>query len=127
MCRAGHTQLEKILTHTQRETRLLKVSALVFVGDALEEEDDVLIPAAKELGGLRVPTFMFQEGRDRDVEHTFREIARLTHGAYGRFNPGAARQLAELLKAVAVFAVGGIQALEARKDAGAIKLLGQLR
>jgi len=70
---------------------------------------------------------MFQEGRDREVEQVFRDIARVTHGAYCRFDPGAARQLAELLRAVAVFVVGGIPALAARKDAGAIKLLGQLK
>src|SRR5262249_54682118 len=37
MCRAGQTQIEKILAHAAKETKLLKVSALVFVGDALEE------------------------------------------------------------------------------------------
>jgi len=127
MCHAGHTQLQKILAHTQKETGLLKVSALVFVGDALEESEDELIPAARELGRLNVPAFMFQEGGEHDVRRVFREIARITHGAYGRFDPGAARQLAELLKAVAVFAAGGIAALEARNDAGAVKLLGQLK
>ena len=70
---------------------------------------------------------MFQEGRDCEVEQVFRDIARVTHGAYCRFDPGAARQLAELLRAVAAFVVGGIPALAARKDAGAIKLLGQLK
>jgi hypothetical protein len=70
---------------------------------------------------------MFQEGSDRNVERVFRAIAQATHGAYCRFDPGAARQLAELLKAVAVFAVGGAAALAARKDASAVKLLGQLR
>jgi hypothetical protein len=70
---------------------------------------------------------MFQEGDDREVEHVFREIAGVTKGAYCRFDPGAARQLAELLKAVAVYAVGGMTALAARKDPGAIKLLGQLK
>ena len=50
---------------------------------------------------------MFQEGRDREVEQTFRDIARQTHGAYCRFDPGAARQLVELLRAVAVYAAGG--------------------
>jgi hypothetical protein len=74
-----------------------------------------------------VPVFMFQEGSNRDVEQTFREIARLTHGAYCRFDLGAARQLAELLRAVAVFAAGGMTALAARKDAGATKLLGQMK
>ena len=52
---------------------------------------------------------------------------RLTRGAYCRFDPGSARQLAELLRAVAVYAAGGMVALESRTDAGAVKLLGQLR
>ena len=92
----------------------------------MEENPDALAHEAGELGRLKVPVFTFQEGRDREVEHVFREVARLTHGAYCCFDPGAARQLAELLKAVAVFAVGGMPALEARKDANAVKLLGQL-
>src|SRR5262249_53680065 len=54
------------------------------------------------------------------------DIARLTRGAYCRFDPGAARQLAELLRAVAVYAVGGVSVLAHRRDAGAIKLLDQL-
>ena len=127
MCRAGHTQLRKVLAHAQKETTLLKVGALIFIGDALEEDEDELIPQARELGRLGMPAFMFQEGDDREVEQVFREIARVTHGAYCRFDPGAARQLAELLKAVAVFVTGGMAALEARKDAGAVKLLGQLK
>jgi hypothetical protein len=127
MCEAGHTQIEKVLIHAQKETRLLKVSALVFVGDAMEENPDDLAHQAGELGRLGVPAFMFQEGRDREVEHVFRNIVQLTHGAYCRFDPGAARELGALLRAVAVFAVGGTQALEARGDADAIKLLSQLR
>jgi hypothetical protein len=127
MCEAGHTQIEKVLTHTKKETKLLRVSALVFVGDALEESADMLIPEANELGRLGVPAFMFQEGGDREVEQVFRDIARLTHGAHCRFDPRAARQLAELLRAVAVFAAGGMTALTARHDAGTRKLLNQMR
>jgi hypothetical protein len=127
MCRAGHTQLRKVLVHAKKETQLLKMGALVFIGDALEEEPDEIIPEGRELGRLGVPAFMFQEGDDRRVEQIFREITSVTKGAYCRFDPGAARQLAELLKAVAVFAVGGIAALAARQDAGAVKLLGQLK
>ena len=122
-CRMGHTQLGKVLAHARRETELLKVQALVFVGDALEENPD----NAGELGRLGVPAFMFQEGHDRDVEQVFRGIARLTHGAYCRFDPGAARQLAELLRAVAVYATGGMTALAGRRDAGAVKLLSQMK
>jgi hypothetical protein len=126
-CRAGETQIEKVLIHAQKETRLLRVSALAFVGDAMEENPDTLIHEANELGRLGVKAFMFQEGDDREVERVFREVARLTHGAYCRFDPGSARQLAELLRAVAVFAVGGAPALAARQDAGAVKLLSQLK
>jgi hypothetical protein len=127
MCRSGETQIERVLAHAAKETTLLPVSALVFVGDAFEEEEDAVIPKAAELGRLGMRAFMFQEGNDREVEQVFREIARLTRGAYCRFDPGAARQLAELLRAVAVYAVGGITALAARRDAGAVKLLGQMK
>jgi hypothetical protein len=93
----------------------------------MEENPDTLAHEAGELGQLRVPVFMFQEGDDRNVERVFREIARLAHGAYCRFDPGAARQLAELLRAVAVFAAGGMSALAARRDTGAVKLLSQMK
>jgi hypothetical protein len=126
-CNAGTTQIEKVLIHACKETKLLRVNALVFVGDAMEENPDKLAHAAGELGRLGVPVFMFQEGADRQVEQIYREIARLTHGAYCRFDPGAARQLAELLRAVAVYATGGTAALAARRDTSAVKLLAQLR
>ena len=82
---------------------------------------------AGELGLLGVPAFMFQEGYDAIAEQAFREIARLTKGAYCRFDPGAAQQLGELLRAVAAYAAGGMKALadlSARRDPGAIKLIG---
>jgi hypothetical protein len=117
MCNAGHTQIEKVLVHARKETRLFPVSALVFAGDAMEENPDTLAHEAGGLGRLGVLVFMFQEGNDREVEQVFREIARLTRGAYCRFNPGAVRQLADL-RAVAVYAAGGMTALAARRDAG---------
>ena len=91
----------------------------------MEESPDIVLSAASTLGRLGVPAFMFQEGRDRLVEQTFQDIARLTHGAY--FDPGAALQLAELLRAVAVFAAGGLTALADQHNASAVKLLSQLR
>src|SRR5262249_61969409 len=61
MCRSGHTQIGRILDHAVKETRVLPVSALVFVGDAFEEEADAVIPAAHELGRLGMRAFVFQE------------------------------------------------------------------
>jgi len=129
-CRGGHTQIGKIIAHARRETERTKVQALVFVGDAMEEKLDDLCHAAGELGLLGVPAFMFQEGEDAIAEQAFREIARLTRGAYCRFDPGAAHQLAELLRAAAAYAAGGMRALadlSARRAAGAVKLLEQMR
>jgi hypothetical protein len=103
---------------------------LVFVGDAMEEPIDDLCAAAGKLGLLGVPAFMFQEGGDAIAENAFREVARLSRGAYCRFDTGAAHELAELLRAVAAYAAGGMKALadlKARHNAGAVKLLAQLR
>jgi hypothetical protein len=129
-CRGGRTQIGRILAHARRETEKLKAQALVFVGDAMEEEIDDLAAAAGELGLRGVPAFVFQEGDDPVAEQAFREIARLTRGAYCRFDVGAAHQLRELLRAAAAYAAGGMRALadlSARREAGAIKLLEQMR
>jgi hypothetical protein len=129
-CRGGHSQIGKVIAHAKRETQKAKVQALVFVGDAMEEKLDDLCQSAGELGLLGVPTFMFQEGDEPVAEKAFREIARLTRGAYCRFDPGAAHQLRELLRAAAAYAAGGMRALadlSARHDAGAIRLLEQMR
>src|SRR5258707_4748043 len=129
-CRGGHPQIGKIIAHARREPETTKVQALVFVGDAMEEKLDDLCHAAGELGLLGVPAFMFQEGDDPIAEQAFREIARLTRGAYCRFDPGAAHQLAELLRAAAAYAAGGLRALadlSARQQSGATKLLEQMR
>jgi hypothetical protein len=130
-CITGPTRIGKVLDHVLKETKLLKVSALVFVGDALEveggDDPDKLAGKAAELGRLGVPAFMFQEGNDPIAERTFEEIARLTGGAYCPFDPGSAHQLGELLRAVARVAVGGPKALEGRKDAGSVKLLTQMK
>jgi len=96
-CRGGRTQIRKMLSHVQRESEKQPVQTLVFVGDAMEEPIDDLCAAAGVLGLKGVPAFVFQEGHDPVAERAFREIARLTHGAYGRFDPGAANHLAELL------------------------------
>src|SRR5207302_933971 len=98
-CQGGNTQIGKVLSEARREAVASGVRAVVFVGDAMEESVDDLCARAGELGLLKVPVFMFQEGHDAVAEQAFREIARLTGGAWCRFDPGAAAQLRELLRA----------------------------
>jgi hypothetical protein len=129
-CRAGQTQIGKVLAHARRENDAGKVAVLVFVGDAMEEELDALCAAAGELGLRNVRALMFQEGYDPVCEQAFREVARLTHGAFCRFAPGAAHELAELLRAAAAYAAGGmtaLAALEARHAPGVVQLIEQLK
>ena len=129
-CHGGHTQIRQVLAHARAETEKTRVQALVYVGDAMEEKVDHLCARAGELGLLGVPAFVFQEGDDAAAERAFREIARLSRGAYCRFNAGAANELRELLRAVAAYAAGGMKALDdlsARRNAGAIRLMEQMR
>jgi len=128
--RGGHTQIGKVLSHAHKESDKARVQALVYVGDAMEEAIDDLAVAAGELGLRGMPAFMFQEGHDPIAEQAFREIARLTRGAYCRFDLSAAGELGELLRAAAVYAAGGIKALSnlsAGRSAGARKLLAQMK
>jgi hypothetical protein len=140
-CMAGTTKIARILRHIRAEHEREKISAAIFIGDAVEEAPNGLYDAAVDLG---VPLFVFGEG-DGDVvylnqrgefanecppqkvEQVFRELARLTNGAYARFDAGAAKQLGEMLRAVAAFAVGGVKALANQNSESARKLLGQMK
>lgn len=125
-CRGGHTQIGRVLAHARTETNENKVSAMVYVGDCMEENVDDLAAIAGELGLLGVPVFLFQEGNDPTAQTAFRELARLTRGVYCRFDAGSAAQLRELLSAVAVYAAGGRKALESHGGSGVKALLEQL-
>lgn len=111
-CLGGHTQILRCLRYAIDETRRAKINALVFVGDCCEENLDELCNAAGQLGVLGVPLFVFHEGWDPHASHAFQQIAKLSQGAYCRFDHGSAQQLRDLLGAVAVYAAGGRKALE---------------
>jgi hypothetical protein len=95
----------------------------------MEENMDGLLATAGELALAGVKTFMFQEGEDAGASRAFREIARLTGGAYGAFDASAAHRLEGLLRAAAAYAAGGRAGLEAQalKEDAARLLLQQMR
>ena len=111
-CRAGHTQIERLLAHVITETGRNKISAAIFVGDAMEEDEDSLYKLAGQLGLLRTPLFFFQEGYQPGVEQVFKNITRLSGGAYCHFDEASVDQLRILLGAVAKYAKGGYRALK---------------
>ena len=108
MARAGEAQAEATLD-AARSRALLEVAEAYYDAQLAERllaiADSTLVQA----------------------ERTFREIARLTGGAYLPFDQASAGRLAELLKAVATYAAGGFKALEESKGEGARLLLPHLR
>ena len=126
-CRGGNTQIGRTLAHIKKEMRTTKVNAVIYVGDAMEENIDVLCQSAGEIGLQGTPIFTFQEGSDGNAERAFREIAKLSRGAYFKLNESSAHMLRELLSAVAVYAAGGRAALEshAKNKGGTSNLLLQ--
>ncbi len=127
--RGGETQIRKVLAHARDEGRRAKVGALVFVGDAMEEDPDALAALAGQLAPEGVKAFMFQEGNDPAARRVFSEIARLTGGAYDSFDSGASARLEALLRAAAAYAACGRKALarQAQSDDAARLLLSQMR
>ena len=119
-CRGGHT-------HVLGETQEKKVAALVYVGDAMEENADALAVTAGELGLRGLKAFMFHEGSDPVAGAAFREIARLTGGVYASFDASSPKRLADLLAAAAAYAAGGRVALERQGGDAARLLLSQMR
>jgi hypothetical protein len=122
-CQAGATQIGRVLKHALRENERAPIQALVFIGDAMEEEPDTLAAMAGKLGMQGVPIFLFQEGRDSAVRRAFRLLALKSGGAYFEFNPNKSRaveQLSEQLNAIARVAVGDAKALERIGGAAAL-------
>ncbi len=108
-CRGGYTQINRALKYALSQPN---IQAVVFVGDAIEENPDALCQLAGKLGLLNIPLFMFQEGTHPQVQSIFTQMAQLSGGAYAPFDLNSASELKQLLSAVAVFAAGGQQALK---------------
>lgn len=126
-CQAGITQLERVLKHAIQENERQKIKCVVYIGDAMEESLDSLAHLAGKLGLLNIPVFMFQERSDPIARQAFIEISRLSGGAYSQFDSASAQQLKDLLRAVAVYAAGGLKALRdfSRSSPQSVKLLEQ--
>jgi hypothetical protein len=126
-CRGGQTQIARLLRHALQEHGKVPVRALVFIGDAVEENVDMLCDLAGRCGLQALPLFLFQEGGSPQVERAFKDMARLSGGAFAHFDGNSAGTLAALLGAVAKFVAGGRQALENNSSESAKLLLRQLK
>ncbi|MEE3278251.1 MAG: VWA domain-containing protein [Pseudomonadota bacterium] len=125
-CRGGRTQILRVLQHARRQIAHEKTEAVVFVGDCCEESANEIYACAGELGLFRLPVFVFQEGNDPHARQVFKQIATRSRGAYARFAPGSAKELAALLGAVVAYATNGKDAVSELTTSEARHLLKQL-
>jgi hypothetical protein len=95
-CEAGNTQIEQVLRHALRERQKAPVQAVTFIGDAVEEDLNVLGALADELGAAGVPLHLYQEGSDVGVRNAFRLLALKTGGTYSTFDPAVSQTIERL-------------------------------
>ena len=106
-CVGGRTQICRVLHHALEQHNKERVDALVLVGDACEENIDLVCDLAGQMGVSNLPAFTFHEGYDADGRQAFAEISRLSGGVFSEFDSSSPEILRRLLAEVAVFAVGG--------------------
>lgn len=126
-CLGGATQITRLLSHIQKEAHEIKLKAAVFIGDACEEKPDEIFAISGQLGLLRVPVIVLQEGRDGYANQVFSGIALRSGGAHIPFSTGSVSELAQLLGAVATFATQGVSALKKLEGRAARQLLTQIK
>ncbi|MEM1288103.1 MAG: VWA domain-containing protein [Pseudomonadota bacterium] len=126
-CLGGHTQISRVLAFARKQIAEAPVPALVYIGDAVEENPDRLSHQAGELGLLGCKLFMFHEGRDPIAGRTFKSMAKASGGGYFQLDARSAETLASLLKAVARYASGGRTALESANSGAGRLLLEQMQ
>jgi hypothetical protein len=117
-CEAGPTMIEKILRHGLSEHAQAPLRAITFIGDAMEENLDILVGIADQLGAVGVPIHMFQEGNALHVRKAFRLLALRSGGTYSEFNPtvpASIERLSAQLNEVARVAVNSVKAIGTTK------------
>ena len=110
-CLGGLTQINKFFEHALLELKKVKINAIVFIGDCMEENADFIINNAGKLSLKGVPIFIFQEGNDPSASYVFSEVARISNGFHSIFDSNSSSKLKNLLKAIAIFAAGGKEGL----------------
>ena len=110
-CRAGYTRLVDILARVVKEDR---VRVVVYIGDVFEESERKALRLADALGAKETRVIILHDASSRDFDdgEVFRAIAERTGGAVLPFDYSSLERLGELLEAVAVLAVGGVEAVE---------------
>jgi len=128
-CISGMTRLLPILSRALSNPG---VRVVTYIGDVFEESPVRGRKLADAMGETGIKLIVLHDTADwnakRDAE-VFLDLARRTGGCVVPFDANAPARLRDLLAAVAVYAVGGSDLLEQKRDElpGAVILLAHLR
>jgi hypothetical protein len=125
-CEAGGTTLLPIL---RRALALTDIGTIVYVGDHFEESKREAFGLAQLLAGQRTRLIVLHDGRNNATRAFFRLLAEATEGTVLPFDANAVDGLRDLLHAVVVMTVHGLDHLRSHEAhiKGATLLLQHLR
>lgn len=120
-CSAGSTALNEIL---EEAVNIPRLKVICYTGDCHEEYENESYELAEKLKAKGVRIFIFHDwesskfqGYDTDsARDVFERICEITNGVIFDFNQKAPSKIKSYLEAIAVFAGGGMAALESKKN-----------
>ena len=120
-----------MLAQAVKEAEDRPLRAVIIVGDAFHDDQDGLDEAAISANRLRragTQVFLMQLGDDPTTARKLQYLARVSGGAYFRFDPRTQeQQFAEMWEAVSAYAAGGEEAVKTTGGQAATLLLQHLK
>ena len=131
-CSCGcYVNIRDVLAQAVKEAEDRPLRAVIIVGDAFHDDPDGLDEAAISANRLRragTRVFLMQLGDDPITARRLQYLARVSGGAYFRFDPRTQeRQFSEMWKAVSAYAAGGEEAVKMTGGQAATLLLQHLK
>jgi len=131
-CSCGcYVNIRDVLAQSVKEAEERPLRAVIIVGDAFHDDPDGLDEAAISATRLRragTRLFLIQLGDDLITARRLQYLARVSGGAYFRFDPRTQeRQFSEMWKAVSAYASGGEEAVKMTGGQAATLLLQHLK
>jgi hypothetical protein len=130
-CSCGcYVNIRNVLAQATKEAEDRPLRAVIIVGDAFHDDQDGLAEAAISANRLRragMQVFLIQLGEDPDTARRLQYLARVSGGAYFRFDPKTQeRQFSDMFDAVSAYTTGGEEGVRAKGGQAATMLLEHL-
>jgi hypothetical protein len=108
-CKAGNTQIRKVLEHALSEHKRQPINGIVYIGDRFEDRRDKISSAIAAVHTAKIPVMVFHEGGEDPDQ--FQWLAG-ENGFVAPFDPTAVNRIKQLFGQVAQFAIGKVKISE---------------